>query len=200
MPEILRVKINWTGFIGAPGYTNLYFSEFVSEGYTQAIADGAVSKASTFATQLRDYLPAAVTVGVDPTVEIVQSDTGDLVGFFSTTPAAAGPGALTGTYSAASGACISWGTNGVRNGRRVRGRTFIVPLGGTAYENNGTLAPAAVSALTSYANALKNNTTAPGDFGVWSRPSTPTANDGVWFAAETVSVKDKAAVLRSRRD
>jgi hypothetical protein len=200
MPEVLRVKLNWTGFIGAPGYTNLYFSEFNETGYVQADADGAVSKASTFATQLRDYLPAAVTIGVDPTVEIVQSDTGDLVGFFSTTPAAAGPGALTGTYSAASGACISWGTNGIRNGRRIRGRTFVVPLGGSAYESNGTLAPAAVSALTSYANALKNNTTGRGDFGIWARPTTKTATDGVWYPAQTVSVKDKAAVLRSRRD
>jgi hypothetical protein len=57
-----------------------------------------------------------------------------------------------------------------------------------------------VSALTSYANALKNNTTGRGDFGIWARPTTKTATDGVWYPAQTVSVKDKAAVLRSRRD
>lgn len=200
MPEILKAKINWTGFIGAPGYTNLYFSEFNETGYTQAHADGVALKASTFANQLRDFLPSAVTVNMDPTVEIIQSDTGNLVGFFSTTPIAGGVGALTGTYSATSGACIAWGTNGVRNSRRVRGRTFVVPLGNSAYESNGTLAAGTISALTSYANALKNNTTAPGDFGIWARPTGPDATDGEWFAVETVSVKDKAAVLRSRRD
>lgn len=199
MPEILRCKINWTGFIGAPGYTNLYFKEFVSEGYTQAIADGAMAKASTFATQLRDFLPTGVTIAADPTVEIVQEDTGNLVGFFTTTPTAGGPGALSGTYSAASGACISWGTNGVRNNRRVRGRTFVVPLANAAYEANGTLAAGTLSALLSYANALKA-TGGTGDFGIWARPTGPAATDGVWFAAETASVKDKAAVLRSRRD
>jgi hypothetical protein len=199
MPEMLRVKIDWTGFIGAPGYTNLYFTEFTEGGYTQDIADACVAKASTFAGSLRDFLPTAVTIGVNPTVEIVQTDTGDLVGFFSTTPTNQGVGALGGTYSAASGACISWGTNGVRNSRRVRGRTFIVPLANAAYESNGTLAAATLTALTAYANNLKG-TGGTGDFGIWGRPTSKTATDGVWYPAETVSIKDKAAVLRSRRD
>lgn len=199
MPEMLRCKINWTGFIGAPGYTNLYFTEFNDNGYTQAHADGAMAKTSTFLGQIRDFLPTGVTIGADPTVEIVQTDTGDLVGFFTTAPTNNGVGALSGTYSAASGACISWGTNGVRNGRRIRGRTFIVPLANAAYEANGTLAAATQSALLSYANALKA-TGGTGDFGIWSRPSGPGATDGVWYPAETASVKDKAAVLRSRRD
>lgn len=199
MPEILRVKVNWTGFVGAPGYTNLYFSEFNADGYTQAMADGAVAKAGAFVTSIRAYLPSVVTVGVDSTVDIVQSDTGELVGFFSTTPPASGPGALAQTYSAASGACFSWGTNGVRNGRRIRGRTFIVPLASGNYENNGTIADNVVTLLKGIGNTLIG----PGgtsDFGVWARPTSKGATDGVWYPAETVKVNDKVAILRSRRD
>jgi hypothetical protein len=199
MPEILRVKVNWTGFVGAPGYTNLYFSEFVTTGYTQAMADGAVAKASTFMTNIKAFLPSVVTVGVDPTVEIIQADTGNLVGFFSTTPPAPAPGAIVGPYSAASGACFSWGTNGVRNGRRVRGRTFIVPIAGSFYDNAGTINDTNLTALRQHGTTLLA-TGGVTDFGVWSRPSSKGATDGAWFAAETSTVKDKVAILRSRRD
>lgn len=199
MPEILRVKINWTGFVGAPGYTNLYFSEFTESGYTQAMADGAVAKAVTFVNGIKTYLPNTVTIGVDPTVEIVQSDTGNLVGFFTTTPAAASAGAASGTYSAATGICFSWGTNGVRNNRRVRGRTFVVPFGGPYYDLDGTINNTALTALRGVGTALLA-TGGVTDFGIWGRPTSKGATDGVWFPAETATVKDKVAVLRSRRD
>lgn len=199
MPEILRVKINWTGFVGAPGYTNLYFSEFVSEGYTQAHADGAVAKAVSFVNGIKTYLPNVVTIGVDPTVEIVQADTGQLVGFFTTAPAAPSAGTASGTYSAASGVCFSWGTNGVRNGRRVRGRTFVVPVAGAYYDLDGTINNTAATSLRATGAALLA-TGGVTDFGIWSRPSSKGATDGVWHAAETATLKDKVAVLRSRRD
>lgn len=199
MPEILRVKLNWTGFVGAPGYTNFYFSEFVSEGYTQAIADGSATKARNFALDFAAVCPNTVTIAVDPTVDIVQSDTGDLVGFFSVAPGTAAVGARAGTYSAASGACISWGTNGVRNGRRVRGRTFIVPLAGSAYQADGSINDSDLAMMRTAANNFR----APGgtgDFGIWSRPSAKGASDGVWYPAETSKISDKVAILRSRRD
>lgn len=199
MPEVLRVKINWTGFVGAPGFTNLYFSEFNQEGYTQAHADGAVAKAGAFVTDMKFYIPMAVTIGVDPIVDIVQADTGDLVGFFNTTPPAAGPGGQAGNFSAASGLCISWGTNGVRNGRRVRGRTFIVPLAASQYDSNGTLNDGNLAAFRTIANNLIA-TGGTSDFGIWSRPSTPAASDGAWFPATTATIKDKVAILTSRRD
>lgn len=199
MPEILRVKLNWTGFVGTPGYTNLYFSEFVSEGYTQAMADGAATKARNFALDMAALCPSTVTIAVDPTVEIVQADTGELVGFFGVAPGTAAVGARAGTYSAASGACISWGTNGVKNGRRVRGRTFIVPLAGSAYQADGSINDADLAVIRASATNLRA-TAGVSDFGIWSRPSTKGATDGVWFPAETSKVSDKVAILRSRRD
>jgi hypothetical protein len=199
MPEILRTKLTWTGFAGAPGYTNFYFSEFVEAGYTQAMADGAVAKAHDFSLNIAALCPPTVTITTDPTVEIIQADTGDLVGFFSTVPGAAAVGARAGTYSAASGACFSWGTNGVRKGRRVRGRTFAVPLAGSCYQSDGTINDTDLATLRQIGVQLLSNTGVT-DFGIWSRPSTKTATDGVWFPAQTSSVKDKVAILRSRRD
>jgi hypothetical protein len=199
VPEFLRVKINWTGFNGAPGYTNLGFSEFVSEGYTQAMANGAAAKARDFALNVAALVPTTVTLQVDPTVEIVQSDTGQLVGFFTTATVAPAVGTRAGSYSAASGAVISWNTNGVRNGRRIRGRTFVVPLAGSAYQADGTIAEADLATL----RAIGNQLTVDGgitDFGVWSRPSGPGATDGQFWPAVGYRVNDKVAVLTSRRD
>jgi hypothetical protein len=199
MPEVLRVKSQWTGFSGAPGYTNLHFSEFVSEGYTQAMADGATAKTVAFWDAIKTVLPTVVTITVDPVVDIIQSDTGNLVGEFTTTPGAAKVGLQAGSYAGPAGACIAWGTTGIRNGRRIRGRTFIVPLGTASYEANGTLLAANLTAIQNAANGLIANTGVT-DFTVWSRPSSSTATDGVAFPATTAVVRDKVAVLRSRRD
>ena len=29
--EIGKMRLNWTGFTGAPGYTNFYFNDFTEE-------------------------------------------------------------------------------------------------------------------------------------------------------------------------
>lgn len=199
MPEVLKVKTTWSGFVGSPGYTNLYFSEFVGEGYDQSIADGAVAKTRAFWDGIKSTLPTTVTLTVDPVVEIVQSDTGNLVGFFNVAPPATVVGTASGNYAAVAGACISWGTNGVRNGRRVRGRTFIVPLAGMAYDVNGSLGSAYLGVLQTAANTLIG-VSGTGDLAVWSRPSGPGASDGVSYTVESARINDKTAFLKSRRD
>jgi hypothetical protein len=102
-------------------------------------------------------------------------------------------------YSAASGACINWYTDGVRNGRRVRGRSFMVPIGSNGMENNGTLNATALGSWRTATDLLiasfENST-----LGVWSRPSAPAATDGIWHKTTSMTIPDKAAVLRSRRD
>jgi hypothetical protein len=205
-----RVTINWTGFLGAPGYTNLYFRDFTGSGEPdQAVADGAVAKVHTWIQAWDDGLPNTVTLTVDPSVEVIEETTGEMTGFFTTVPGSPNVGGSIGPYSAASGACVNWYTNGIRNGRRIRGRAFMVPIGSNGMENNGTLNG---TALTSWrtATAVLIDGTGTGDLGVWARPTpilnpdgTPTGEhnpDGEWSVVTSYSIPDKAAVLRSRRD
>jgi len=199
LPEVLRVKINWSGFVGSPGYTNFHFTEFVSEGYTQEQADACAAKVQTFITSMKNYLPATVTLTVDTTVDIIQTDTGNLVGFFTVAPGAAQVGTNPATYAAAAGACISWGTNGVRNSRRVRGRTFIVPLASNSLDTNGSINDSSLTGIRAAAAALIANV-GTGDLSIWARPTGPEATDGVSFPVETYKVNDKVAMLTSRRD
>jgi hypothetical protein len=210
MAGMARVTINWTGFLGAPGYTNLYFRDFSGTGEPdQAIADGAVAKVHTWIQAWDDGLPNTVTLTIDPSVEVIEETTGEMVAFFTTVPGAPNVGGSTMPYSAASGACVNWYTDGVRNGRRIRGRSFMVPIGSNGMENNGTLNG---TALTSWrtATGILIDGTGTGDLGVWARPTpildgegNPTGEhnpDGEWSVVTSYTIPDKAAVLRSRRD
>lgn len=195
-----KVTINWTGFPGGPGYSNLYFSDLTGTGAVdQTMVDTAVARVETWLAYWRNRLPIAVTTGVDPTVEAVESSTGALQGFWTASVAAPAPGLGVASFSAPSGACVSWYTSTVRNGRRMRGRTFIVPLDTASYEGDGTLIPIIVSSTPAVNNALMVTGTAA-DFGIWARPTTKGGTDGQWALVTAARMQDKPAMLTSRRD
>lgn len=199
MANLARVTINWTGFIGAPGYTNIYFRNSTPGTISQAVVDNALSKTDTFLAAVRPTLAITTTTVVDETVEEINEADGNLQAFWTGTTAAAGAGGSTGAYSAAAGACIAWSTNGIRNARRIRGRSFLVPLGGNALAADGTIDAAELTTIRSAADALR---AASGDarLVIWGRPTGPEATDGVSAEVVGSNVVDKTAVLRSRRD
>ena len=199
MTEICKVKVNWTGFAGAPGYSNFYFNDFTDGTMTQTIANGAANKVDTWLGSVVALLPLAVTIAVDSAVEVIESTNGELQGFFNVAGLPVRTGNNVEPYSAASGACVNWYTGGVRNGRRVRGRTFIVPIGGESLATNGTIDDSKLTLLRTASTNLISDV-GSGDHGVWSRPSGPSATDGEWFSTTAVTVNDKVAVLTSRRD
>ena len=200
MTEMAKLKINWTGFTGAPGYTNLYFRDFSGSGAVdQAVVDGAVTKTDTWLNVWNSRLPASVNVKIDSQVEIIEDTTGVLVRYMSGTPFQRGNGTGAGNYSAAAGAVVNWYTNAVVRGRRLRGRSFMVPLVAAAYATNGSLADGDLTDFRNASTALAAGV-GTGDLGVWSRPSTPGGTDGQWSAVTSATVPDMTAVLRSRRD
>ncbi len=91
-------------------------------------------------------------------VEVIEDTTGDLVDILSATAGADrnSDSSVGQQYAAAAGACINWRTNTVHRGRRIKGRTFLVPLRGAAFEDNGTLSNATITSLTTAATALTN--------------------------------------------
>lgn len=201
MATLLRVKLRWSGFIGGPGYSIFHMRDFSGGEPDQAQADAAVARIGDFANFARTHCPQAVQLQVQSDVEVIEETNGQLQSIFNVTTGGPqqGQAPTDEAYSAASGAVITWRTPGVRNGRRVRGRTFLVPLSSIAYQSDGTLSPAAISNLNSAAGNLVNGTGTP-DMGVWARPSAKGATDGIWYAAGSYSINDKVAILRSRRD
>ena len=93
------------------------------------------------------------------------------------------------------GARVEWITGVVFNGRRVRGRTFLVPLAKSRFEGPGMLTSGCVSVLQAAASALVSAT----DLRIWSRPSgAPGALGGSALVSAAV-VPDQVSWLRSRR-
>lgn len=204
MTEILRVRSEWTGFNGAPGYTNLFFRDFTTDGPggdtgTVQNATAAVERVRTFWGALAALLPDDVTITPETTVDLLEDTNGELIESFTSTSGGAIRGTDTGGYQAAGGASITWRTSGIRNGRRIIGRTFLVPLAGSLFNTTGALIPTIQNTIQTAANQLINPAGTP-DLGIYARPTAPGATDGQWTPVRGAQVPSRGSVLRSRRD
>lgn len=191
---IHRVTVTWSGFPGAPGYTNFFFTGDGSGGAAAASRSRVVG----FFNEANVLLPIDVSFVIEGEVAVIDELTGSVTDYIAVvSDPAPGNGGMSGGYSAASGAVVTWNTAGVVNGRRVRGRTFIVPLGGGAYQSDGSLSSTTISTLQDAATELVGNGFDSG-FGIWSRPKA--SAPGTFWEVNGFRVPDMSAVLRSRRD
>lgn len=191
---ISRITAVWTGFSGAPGYTNFFFGAFGGGD----VVDLEVARVEAFFENVASALPTDVTITVQQEAAILDETTGELLNY---TLASAAPMPIEGTgsggYAAPSGASIAWNTDTVARGRRLRGRTFIVPLRGSAYEDDGTLTPSTLIALNNAAESLIGDGSGPA-LEIWSRPRG--GEGGTTGPVVSHRVADTVSILRSRRD
>jgi hypothetical protein len=158
----------------------------------------------TFFESIKTWLPSSVGITYPPSGNTIDSATGNLVGTWGPTSLAATVGTDNGNFPVAAGASVTWLTNtvhpahGGKPSYKISGRTFIVPLGPTAYTTIGTLNATALAALQSAAAALVSGTA--GQMAIWSRPTAPGAADGIAADVTGSRVRAKVAVLTSRRD
>lgn len=199
MAVIARVQARWTGFSGAPGFSNFFFHNW-NDVYDPQVASDVTGATYAFFNMSKALLPPVVKIDVMGDVELIDPANGKLQDVITVGMREQLVGtAVSAGYSAPTGAVVTWRTAGVKNGRRVRGRTFLVPAASSAFQNDGTLDPAAVTTLQNAATGVLNYTGA-GDLAVWSRPSAVGATDGSFHMATGASVPDMGAVLRSRRN
>lgn len=190
-----KVTAVWTGWGGAPGYSNFYFTG-TSTGADLTAITGAVR---TFFAAFTLCLPTPVSVKVSQVVQEIDPVTGALV-VEKTAPAdpAVVVGAGGANFASPVGACIIWRTTGVRNGHIIKGKTFLVPLTTAAYDTDGTLLASRLAELRTAATALcAFAATGGATFGVWSRPVAG-AGGGITHSG-VATVNDRTAVLKSRR-
>lgn len=190
---INRIRAVWTGFVGAPGYTSWYF---LPE------STGMAATMRTFFDAIKGQLAAPVSVQVESTGDVIDETDGKIVGAWNESAVAVVNAGGVGIYSAPVGAVVRWNTGGIVNGHRVKGRSFLVPLDGDAYDSSGTLTSAAITTMEAAATAAiadVNN-----QLGVWARPFkgalTKPARNGSIHVVTGRTVPDKSMVLRSRRD
>src|SRR4029453_7908743 len=105
-----------------------------------------------------------------------------------------------GNFAAGSGAVVNWKTQNLRNNRKIRGRTFMVPYSSAAMDAQGTLD---TTKLTAVRTATGNMISAFGTSAlvVWCRPTTQGGSDGVAATVTGYTIPDMAAGLPPpRRD
>lgn len=206
MGDILRVKMRWGGMPGAPGLSVFHFTH-PSGSFADldaGAAQEAVDRVDTFAAGVVFWMPYQTTLEVLSDVELIDGASGDLEDIFGTTPDATrtSPQSAGQVYAGPVGAIINWKTATIRNGRRLRGKTFLVPLNGGVFSDNGTPAAGLITSLNTHATNLRTAGTDT-QLAIYGRPMTPAIGivpEGVVGLVSAHNVPDFAAVLRSRRD
>jgi hypothetical protein len=198
MANIDRIRVSLFGFIGGPGVMTFYASD----------AAALLPDLQTFLAALVPGLPSTMNLDVEHTGDTVVDATGVLVGGWSGSALATLTGADTAPYPAPSGACVTWVSDGIPWGYRLKGRTYLVPIGGGSYDTDGTINPTNVANIQAAADAFV--TAGAGNFKVWNRPRAARAADGsrpaviaragTSFDVVSAVVADRTAVLTSRRD
>lgn len=200
MPSIHRIRAVWTGLPAGSAVSTFY----AGGGTVPNLAALQAGMAN-----LAALIPAIVKITIENQGDTIDDATGVLSGNWSTAAVAAIQGTGTGGYGAAQGARVKWLTEGIHNGRRLRGRTFVVPIIGGFYGANGRLLAGAVTNLQGLVNGVVGAGT--NKYVVWGRPTVPKNPDGSAIEGAVPSggmsspitagvADDFMAVLRSRRD
>lgn len=197
---VWQYRPQWNTESGGLGYSVLHAADAMSGAAVQAWVDDV---RELFSQAFSTIVPSGITVTFPGEAVRVDTQTGQLFEVEAVTAPAAVAGVAAGAYSAPTGGRIRWNTSGIVGGRRVAGTTFIVPIGGGGFQDDGTLAASTITqfqaAAAGYISAMA------GQAVVWSRPWTdPSGTEPTRWGTEHVivsaTVPDRAAVLRSRRD
>src|SRR5687767_5845955 len=123
---MIKIKVKWSGFSGAPGWSNFYFDTGDATFHTPEHALNCATRVKDFFTVNSAYFPNGVNIAIQPDAEVIAPTTGEMTNVVNagTIAPIVGAGTAGDKYSGASGIVVTWRTAGVRNGRRVRGRTF----------------------------------------------------------------------------
>lgn len=183
-------RVIWSTPGGGTGYTVLHFSDGVS---SDANAQTIANAVRAFFDSLKGLFPNEVSWSFDTEYLELNVD-GTLEGVFAVSAPATVIGTDTSTYNRAAGVRIDWGTGEIVAGRRLVGRTFLVPTGAGAFDSNGLVTSANSAAIITAANTLRTAVSSIASLGVWSR------THAIFHDVASVSVPPKGAILTGRRD
>lgn len=183
--------------------------------FSPAVVGWDATLAQLAVDRVRDAYTAAAMLFIQnwratigPEVEIIDEATGDLEDVLGvTTRVVAGGNSNNQLAPAPTGLVTTYGTAGIVNAHRVRGRTFHVPVSYYAFDTDGTPAASSVLLARDFGTSMLDAGTTDLVFGIYARPvdaahATPGSpvRPGSFHGAVSSGAPDKAIVLRSRRD
>lgn len=183
----------WNVQGGGTGYSVFHVRESAGVALDVAVGAFAADLRAGFASFATAYLPDDVQINFDSEARELDVSTGTLLSVIALTAPATVAGGSTAVYSAPAGARVDLITEGIIAGRRLRGRTYIVPLISSAFTTNGTVSTTAQTALENgfaQFDGLQNVYS----LAVWSR------THGFLADVQSINVPAESAILRSRRE
>lgn len=212
MTEILRVRTVFTGFTGAPGLMTTYFRNPTAV-WNPGDEQLALDRIKDAFTGRHANFPFIWKWGTQGQVDILEDTTGQVTGsLFGTPSGGAGASAVSGLAPVASGVLVRWLTSNYVGGRRIVGKTYLVPVGNNTPAPDGTLTLGAHTEFDAWGAAMLNKGATALQMVVWSRPrparaagpsGKPTAQaaraGSSWFVTSAIS-NSNMCILTSRRD
>lgn len=205
--SLMRVRVVGTGWTGAPGLATHYFRSLLDG---EADAELCVDRVHAAYTDAADLWPLDVNWQVSGDVDVINETSGEIISTWSPGPPAVvlGGAADTSRMAIATALLVRWNTSTFLAGRRVQGRTFISPLYSQMVDGVGTPTETARGLGVAFGAALMDEGATDLPLVVWRRhrDADPdhvppiTERDGEIAPVTSVTVPDKFAVLRSRRD
>lgn len=185
MTQLRRIPVVWTGLTGLPG-VSVFYSDF---------GDDPTGALGTFFTAIKSLFPSPLSWSIPAAGDVIEDTTGALTGEWALGTSATVTANGDSSYQAGGGAYVIWGTGGIRNSRRVRGKTFLAPLSYNQFDSSGTLGTTTRSTLQTAAAALA----ATDLLVIWSRPIPPSTSNGLSNLVTSANVPDQVTSLATRR-
>ena len=183
-------RIVWSTPGGGTGYSVFHTVAPTTVGE----ADFINVSLRAFVDAILGQLPNEVTLSSYTELRVLDDATGNLVSTFPITTGWTRTGTNAGGYNRAAGARVDWTTGSIVAGRRLRGRTYLVPLAAANFDSNGLLTASVVTLIGNAAAALRTALSGSTQILVWSRAH------GTSRPVTGHSVPPAGAILRGRRD
>lgn len=185
----------------------------MTEYFSAAVAGNDAAEAQLGVDRVRDALvagtnmiPSTITWVVQGDVQEIDEATGVAVNAYGVTSRSGAGSLAPGLGPTAVGGVVTWLTSEFVAGKRVKGRTFIVPVRSDSFTTSGDLNSQFTGAAALFGAAMGNAGASDCVHVIWSRPFTPkpgqsgTARAGSKHGVTGFTVPTKVSVLRSRRD
>jgi hypothetical protein len=199
MAEIARTRVELVWDYGGPGVCTYHWSKGTATGDWDAIAQDFHDELAAMFAAVDGYMVSALTWTVSPDIDIIEVETGYLIDQFTLpdTPPT-GTGGNTGkAVSRAQQFCVNLGTDIFFEGKRLRGRTFLGPVGNDVVTANSTVGS---SDRTVVEGAFAAMTSGVGSrLAVYHRANPSTHTGGYYGDVVSVRLKDVLGTLTSRR-
>lgn len=184
MVDLNRVQVVWAESGGFTGANTFY-----------QVGDVDLEIYKTFYDALEASIPSDVTISYPSSNLTYDSATGNVLSSWSATGQLDTIGTSGTDWARGVGAVLNWETTAFLNNRRVRGRSFLVPMEAASFDADGNVDPGFRSSVEGFAQTFIDDL--DGALAVWHRPINSAGGQN--YIVESCSVSGTPAILRSRR-